>query len=191
MYKDFSSLPDFQLSTELFRFLHHLPTANSGSLNPILCCNCQLKRLSQFCWQQLTRCQSQSYFATGGLPPICSSWRQSPWDSRPVFFLTEHLRSQSLCNILSNESLDLSFTIAAGPRQRSHSQVRVPRDSYPPFTVSDSRLPQFRGPGLRIYISQEQAGPVIPPGTGFPFRRLLRLAGLRWMHSTPPPHGNS
>jgi hypothetical protein len=24
----------------------------------------------------------------------------------------------------------------------------------------------------------------------FPFRRLLRLAGLRWWHSTPPPHGN-
>jgi hypothetical protein len=23
----------------------------------------------------------------------------------------------------------------------------------------------------------------------FPFRRLLRLAGLRWRYSTPPPHG--
>jgi hypothetical protein len=27
-------------------------------------------------------CQSQSYFTTGGLPPISSSWRQAPWDSR-------------------------------------------------------------------------------------------------------------
>jgi hypothetical protein len=34
-----------------------------------------------------------------------------------------------------------------------------------------------------------QGGPVIPPGNGFPFRRLLRLAGLRWRHSNPPPHG--
>jgi hypothetical protein len=25
----------------------------------------------------------------------------------------------------------------------------------------------------------------------FPFRRLLRLAGSRWMYSTPPPHGRS
>jgi hypothetical protein len=24
---------------------------------------------------------------------------------------------------------------------------------------------------------------------GFPFRRLLRLAGLRWRYPTPPPHG--
>jgi hypothetical protein len=38
------------------------------------------------------------------------------------------------------------------------------------------RLPQPGGPGSRIYIPQEQGGPVIPPGTGFPFCRLLRLA---------------
>jgi hypothetical protein len=41
----------------------------------------------------------------------------------------------------------------------------------------------------RIYIPQEQGGPVTPPGTGFPFRRLLRLAGLPWDYSNPPPHG--
>jgi hypothetical protein len=34
------------------------------------------------------------------------------------------------------------------------------------------------GPGPRIYISQEQGGLVIAPDTGFPFCRLLRLAGL-------------
>jgi hypothetical protein len=52
----------------------------------------------------------------------------------------------------------------AGPRQRTLSQVRVPWDSWPYFTVSDSRLPQPGGPGHRIYIPQEQGGPVIPPG---------------------------
>jgi hypothetical protein len=57
------------------------------------------------------------------------------------------------------------FTIAAGPRQRIHSQVRIPRDSLPHFTVSDSRLPQPGGPGPRIYIPQEQGGPVILPDT--------------------------
>jgi hypothetical protein len=40
--KVFSSLPDFQLSTELARLLQRLPSANSGTLNPILCCNCHL-----------------------------------------------------------------------------------------------------------------------------------------------------
>jgi hypothetical protein len=55
-----------------------------------------------------------------------------------------------------------SCVYAAGPRQRSVSRVPVPWDSWPTFTVSDLRLP---------------------------FRRLLRVAGLRWRYSTPPPHG--
>jgi hypothetical protein len=54
------------------------------------------------------------------------------------------------------------------------------RDSWPYFTVSDSRLPELGGSGLIIYIPQWQCAPVIPPGTGFHFRRLLRLAELRW-----------
>jgi hypothetical protein len=76
--------------------------------------------------------------------------------------------------------MGLSFTIAAEPRQRSHSQVLVPRDSWPHFTVSDSRLPQPRGTGPLIYIPQEQDSAVMPLGTGFPFRLLPRLVELRW-----------
>jgi hypothetical protein len=37
-----------------------------------------------------------------------------------------------------------------------------------------------------LYL-QEQGGPVIPPGTGFPCRCLLRLVGLRWKYSNQPP----
>jgi hypothetical protein len=66
----------------------------------------------------------------------------------------------------------------------SHSHVWVPRDPLPYL-----RLSQPGQPGPRVYIPQEQGGPVIPSGTGFPFRRLLRLAGLRWRYSTPPPRG--
>jgi hypothetical protein len=83
----------------------------------------------------------------------------------------------------------LSFKIGASPRQRSHSPVRVPWDSWLYFTVSDSRLPQPGGPDPSIYIPQEQSGPDKTPGIGFPFRRLLRLAGLRWRYSNPPPNG--
>jgi hypothetical protein len=49
--------------------------------------------------------------------------------------------------------------------------------------LSHLRLPQPGGPGSRIYIPQEQGGPVIPPSTGFPLHRLLRLAGVRWRYS--------
>jgi hypothetical protein len=58
--------------------------------------------------------------------------------------------------------------------ERSHSQVRVPRSSWPHFTLSDLRLPQtWKTRSLYLY-PQEQGGPVIPPGTrstywtGFP-----------------------
>jgi hypothetical protein len=54
--------------------------------------------------------------------------------------------------------------------------------------IQDS--PNLEGPGPHIYIAQEQGGPVIPPGTGFPFCHPLWLAGLRWRYSSPtlPPH---
>jgi hypothetical protein len=50
---------------------------------------------------------------------------------------------------LSDERTDLSFTIAAGPRQRSYSRARVPWDSRPYFTVSDSSLPFSSPPTTR------------------------------------------
>jgi hypothetical protein len=40
---------------------------------------------------------------------------------------------------------------------------------------------ESRGTRVHILLSQIR---------DFPFRRLLRLAGLRWRHSTPPPHGS-
>jgi hypothetical protein len=85
--------------------------------------------------------------------------------------------------------MDLLFTIAAGPRQCSHSQFESPRDSLPYFTVSNWTLLEPVGRGPRIYNAQEEGGPVIPPGTGFPFRRLLQLAGLLWRYSNPTPRG--
>jgi hypothetical protein len=64
--------------------------------------------------------------------------------------------------------MGLSFTLAAAPRQRIHSQIRVQQDSWPHFTVPDSRLIQPGGPGSLICMPQEQVGPVICPGIGFP-----------------------
>jgi hypothetical protein len=83
--------------------------------------------------------------------------------------------------------MGLSFTIAAGPRQRSHSPVRVQWDSWPYLLSQIRHSPNLEEPGPHIYIPQKQGGPVIRPGNRFPFRRLLRLAGIRWRYSNPPP----
>jgi hypothetical protein len=88
---------------------------------------------------------------------------------------------------LSDERTGLSFTIAVGLSQRRHSRVRVPRNSWLYFTVSDSRLPQLGMPGPRIYIPQEQGVPVISLGVCFPSNRLLRLARIQWKYSSQSP----
>jgi hypothetical protein len=96
----------------------------------------------------LTTTEFESYVTTDG-QSASLSWNKAPiWDLRPDLHYCQS-RVFLMWGCLSDESLCLSFTIAADPRQRSHSWVPVPWD-------------------LR------------------PFRRLLRLAGLRW---TPPPQG--
>jgi hypothetical protein len=45
--------------------------------------------------------------------------------------------------------MGLSFTIAADPRQRIHFRIRLPWDSRPYFTVSDSTLPFLSPPTTR------------------------------------------
>jgi hypothetical protein len=100
--------------------------------------------------------------------PVCLGIKHPPGAYDQIFITVRQLRVcwcgalsltrrrlyRSICNILSDERMGLSFTIAAGPRQRSHSQVRTPRDSWSHFTASDSRLPQPGGPGPRIYMAR-------------------------------------
>jgi hypothetical protein len=101
-----------------------------------------------------------------------------------IFITVGHLRSfccgvpsltrGRFCNLLGQ------FAITLGPKsRRTHDHI----------LLSHLRLPQTGGPGPRIYIPQEQGGPVIAPGTGFPFCRLLPLAGLQWSYFNPPPYG--
>jgi hypothetical protein len=82
--------------------------------------------------------------------------------------------------------LQLLLVLARAVILRSES--RGTHDLILLYEVRDSS--NLKGSGHRIYIPQEQGSPVIPTGTGFHFRRLLRLAGLRWRYSTTPPHAN-
>jgi hypothetical protein len=52
------------------------------------------------------------------------------------------------------------------------------------------RLPQPGGSGSRIYIPQEQGGPVIPRALGSLFIASYDSQGLRCKYSNPPPHGS-
>jgi hypothetical protein len=67
------------------------------------------------------------------------------------------------CNLLVQLLLGLARAVILGFKsRRTHGHI----------LLSHLGLPQPGGPGPRIYIPLEQSGPVIPPGTGFPFHRL-------------------
>jgi hypothetical protein len=91
------------------------------------------------------------------------SWNKALiWGIRPDIYYCQTVGCLLMWGALSDERTGLSFTIPAGPRQCRHSRVRVPWDSYDHIL-----LPQI---------------------WDFPFCHLLRLTGLRWKYSTPPPH---
>jgi hypothetical protein len=116
--------------------------------------------LAQFC--NMIIFESESYVTTDG-QSASLSWNKAPiWGLRPGFYYCQTVTGLLMWGALSDERADLSFIIASSPRQHSH-------------LGSEAR-------GTRDHISLSQI-------RDFFFRRLLRLAGLRWRYSTPPPHG--
>jgi hypothetical protein len=65
------------------------------------------------------------------------SWNKAPiWDLRPGFYYSQTVAVVSMWDALSDERTGLSFTIAAGTRQRSHSWIWVSWDSNLRFEIS-------------------------------------------------------
>jgi hypothetical protein len=63
-------------------------------------------------------------------PTVSPSWNKAPiWGLLPDFYYCRTVAGLLMWSTLSDERTGLSFTIAAGPRQRSHSRVRGPLDS--------------------------------------------------------------
>jgi hypothetical protein len=69
--------------------------------------------------------------------PVCLGIKHLSGAHDQIFITVRELWVCFKGRSLSRED-GLSFTIAAGPRQRSHSRVRVPWDSRPYFTVETS-----------------------------------------------------
>jgi hypothetical protein len=106
--------------------------------------------------------QSQNYITTNG-QSASLFFVSSPNLGPKTNFFSQTLEGLLMWSALSVERTVMSFTTADGPRQRSHSRARVPRDSWRYFSVSDSRLPQPSGPSYHYLY------PPLP-GTGFPFQ---------------------
>jgi hypothetical protein len=115
---------------------------------------------------QRVQSQSQSYFTTGGLLPISSSWHRAPWDSRPEF-ISPHFNT-------CGHSPYITSSLTRG--WVCHLQLLLALASA--FILGS----ESRGTREHILLSQIR---------DFPFCRLLRLAELRWKYSTQPPQGKA
>jgi hypothetical protein len=84
--------------------------------------------------------ESEPFVTTDGQSASLSFNKAPIWSLRPDFYHCQTDAGLLMWGALSDERTDLSFTVAAGLRQISHSRVRVLRDSRPYFTLSDPRL---------------------------------------------------
>jgi hypothetical protein len=111
-----------------------------------------------------------------GLPPIGSSWPQAPWVSRPELFF--QLNTCDLCPYVT-------FSLTRG--WTCHLQFLLVLASAVTFGSKSKDSWHILLSQLRDSGNLEGQFPLfICPGTGFPFRRLLRLAGLQWRYSSTP-----
>jgi hypothetical protein len=98
---------------------------------------------------------------------------------RVCYFVAPSLTRGRVCNLLYNYFRALPEQSLLG---------RSPSELTAIFYCLYETPPNLEGQVPCIYIPQEQGGPVIPPGTGFPFCRLLRLAVTTVEVFNPPPH---
>jgi hypothetical protein len=80
-----------------------------------------------FCWNRPSlESESESYVTTDG-QSASLSWNIALFSGlQPDFYYYQTVSGPLMWDALSEERTGLSFTIAVGPRQRSHFRVRVP-----------------------------------------------------------------
>jgi hypothetical protein len=92
---------------------------------------------------------------------VTMSWYRAPfWNLRPDITSCRNVAVRNLRSAICSVIIQWSESHTT----RNHT------------LLSHLRLPQPGRPGFRIYIPQEQGGPVITPSIGFPLSRPLRLA---------------
>jgi hypothetical protein len=170
---------------DCLRLVPFLPGPRASSLPLWLTCTNNVCLTNAFCWRLQYDCFQlrllvydclQWRLITTRLASLSLSLTLLPTVSRPVYlgikhpsgsydqiFITVRLLRVCWCGALSlttGRVCSLQMLLALANSVIFRSESRGTRDHI--------LLPQIRD---------------------FPFRHLLRLAGLRWRHATPPPHG--
>jgi hypothetical protein len=156
-YNAFANIHTLQITTARAKFSH---LAMSSHARCLIAAFDNADSNYCFCAQRLlfslagAESESESYVTTDGQPASLAWNRAAIWGLRPDFYFCQTVAGLLIWGVFSEERTGLSFTIASGPRQRSHSRVRVPWESRLYFTVSDSRLP-FSSPATTRRVTVE------------------------------------
>jgi hypothetical protein len=111
-----------------------------------------------------------------GQSSILSCSKTAIWRLRPHFYYCQTVASLLIWVALCHKRVCLLFTIAAGPHQRSHSELRVQRNSWPYCTVSDSRFPFSSPPTIRRVTVE-----VLDPAFTRDLEFWILYFGLSWL----------
>jgi hypothetical protein len=104
----------------------------------------------------------------------------SVWRLRVSWCVAPSLTRGRVCNLLVQLLLGLARAVTVGSKsRRTHGHI----------LLSHLRLPNLEGQ-VPVFISSGTRWPSYTPGHWVPFCRLLRLTGMRWRYSNPPPHGD-
>jgi hypothetical protein len=103
------------------------------------------------------------------------------WGQRPDFYYCQATVGLLMWSTFCDKRTDLSFKSADGLCQCSQCRVREPAGL---MTIFYS----LRFKTLQTWRVRSSYLHVYPLGTGFPFHRLLQLAGLWWRYANMPPH---
>jgi hypothetical protein len=120
-------------------------------------------RRTLFCRRyNFIRCSSS--FTTGGLQPISSSWRRAHWDSRPDFFFVNWTTAVIVLMwyLLWREDGSVIYNCCWSSPVHSFSGPSL-AGLMTTFYCLRFETPPTWSASPRIYIPQEQGGPVIPP----------------------------
>jgi hypothetical protein len=135
----------------------------------------------------------ESMYLTTDSQSASLSWCQATIMARDqLFFLLEIFRRQLRVSYFMAPSLtrgqvcDFLFLVGLASAAPLGSESRAIQ--YHILLSQFLRLPSLES-RVTVFISPRDKVAQLHPGTGFPFRRLLRLAGLRWRYSNQPPHG--
>jgi hypothetical protein len=126
--------------------------------------------------------------------PVCLGARHPSGTSDQFFFLLEiSFRQVRLCyfvapSLTRGRVCNLLYNCFWALPEKS-LLVQSPTELTAVFYCLIWGSPNLEGQ-VPIFISPRNRVAQLHPGHWVPFCRLLRLAGLRWRYSNPPPHGS-